>query len=213
MKMIIEPKIVKDRRDLHDKLTADVLVIVDMQNDFLTGSLANDRADEVIKANVELIYKMANKASMKRPLYIILTQDTHDKDEYALTLEGQMLPIGHCFTGEPGWEINTTIMETCLLVDNYKCVNLVTVSKPTFGSLGLQQYLSELADTYFLNIVFTGLCSDICVVNNVLMARAALPNTPITVFSDTTNGTTYENTEAAFKVMQSCQVVVQCITE
>lgn len=213
MNVIIDQIIKKDRRDLGCKPMADVLIMVDLQNDFLTGSLGISNPEEIIDANMKLLRKRIDSASMERPLYIILTQDTHDRDEYTLTLEGQMLPVGHCFVNEPGWQVDKEIQDLALAFDSCPCIHITTVAKPSFGSLGLQKFLNNLADDYFLNIEFTGLDTDICVVSNALIARATLPNTPITVYRGTTTGTTEENTEAAFSVMQSCQIVVKSMEE
>lgn len=182
-----------------------VLVVVDMQEDFLYGSLANEKADEVVKSNVELIKEYAKKATAEKPLYIIATKDTHLED-YLDTLEGERLPVKHCILGTSGWEITAEVknaINEALLNDN---VDYSEATKTTFGSFGLLNILETLATKYDFEVLFTGVCTDICVVSNALMTRAKFPNNIIKVVRNATNGTTVEATEAAFQVMQSCQI-------
>ena len=167
------------------------LIIVDMQNDFITGALGSKEAQDI----VDDIVKCAEK-DFKHDR-IIATMDTHDKD-YLDTYEGKHLPIKHCIKNTPGW---------CLEDRIYNIKDLFTVEKRSFGSETLMHKLRE--DFFNLNTVYLcGVCTDICVISNALMIRSMLPEVKVVVFSNLCAGTTPEAHEAALKVMQSCQVEV-----
>lgn len=203
-------KIIKETREVMTnagRIVADVLVIVDMQVDFLTGTLANVNAKEVIKANLEVLKDFCRNASHERPLYVILTKDTHSKG-YLDTLEGKKLPVEHCIEGTDGWEIIQDILD---ILDEYKdneAIKVYVCCKPTFGSLELQNLLGEIEKEHEMELYFTGVCTDICVISNVLMTRAQFPDKVIKVIKKATYGVSEETTEAAFKVMVACQVDV-----
>ena len=182
-----------------------LLVIVDMQNDFIDGTLGSDAAQAIVPNVVKKIEE-ADKDTL-----IIFTQDTHFED-YDDTLEGKMLPIKHCHFNTEGWLINGFIREawaendTTLIHDpEFRYGN--TIIKTTFGSTQLMNFLTREGHN-FEEIEFCGLESDICVISNVLMARAALPDMPITVDSSCCAGTTPEAHNAALTVMRSCQINV-----
>ena len=182
-----------------------LLVIIDMQNDFIDGTLGSDAA-KVIVPNV---VKKIEKAS--KDTVIIFTKDTHFSD-YDCTLEGKLLPVKHCLYNSDGWYINKAVM-TAWFKDGIIEVNDAefrednTIIKTTFGSTQLMNFLAREGHN-FDEVEFCGLDSDICVVSNVLMARAALPDMPITVDSSCCAGTTPEAHNAALTVMRSCQINV-----
>ena len=150
------------------------LVVVDMQNDFLTGSLANYNQKSVKEATVKLIDEMSDKASIDSMLYIMVTRDTH-KENYMETLEGKNLPVPHCIKGTQGWEVDPDIQKALDMADEKDYVFVRYMDKPTFGSYGLQDRFDEIIynvdQEHRDEVVFTycGVCTDICVVSNVLL--------------------------------------------
>ena len=182
-----------------------LLVIIDMQNDFIDGSLGSDAAQAIVPNVVKKIEK-ASKDTV-----IIFTKDTHFSD-YDCTLEGKLLPVNHCQYLSDGWKINSTIYTAWLdtntsIIHDQEFRENNTIIKTTFGSTQLMNFLTREGHN-FEEIEFCGLCTDICVVSNVLMARAALPDMPITVDSSCCAGTTPEAHNATLTVMRSCQINV-----
>lgn len=169
-----------------------VLIAVDLQNDFVDGSLGTKEALEIIPRTVQEI---------ENPAYdlVIATLDTHTK-RYLSTVEGKYLPVEHCIKGMKGWMLEPRI-ERALQQRHASYIE-----KPTFGSETLVKQMKELQPD---EIALMGLCTDICVVSNALMLRAALPNTPIYVIADACAGVTKEKHEAALKVLASCQIEIQ----
>jgi nicotinamidase-related amidase len=172
-----------------------------MQNDFVTGSLANPAAKAIVPKIAKKI-EQYEKAGDK----IIFTRDTHDSD-YLNTSEGKNLPIPHCIFGSEGWCFPVKIRN---VVFNKKAVE---VSKSTFGSVGLPDIIKNIIirdyiDKTVESIEIVGLCTDICVISNALILKAAFPETEIIVDSSCCAGTTPENHKAALKVMQSCRIKI-----
>lgn len=168
-----------------------VLIIVDMQNDFITGSLANADAQAIVGPICEYVKKFDGR--------IICTQDTHDAD-YLKTPEGKKLPVEHCIRETAGWCIHDDIQKAL----RGKIVRYI--DKPTFGSLEwCKDSLNWLNDC---DIIICGTCTDICVVSNALILKAACPKANITVLSELCAGLTKEKHEAALEVMRSCQIEV-----
>lgn len=170
-----------------------ILVIVDMQNDFIDGSLGNPNGEKVTENIIKEI--KSNKYD-----FIALTRDTHF-DNYLETLEGQNLPVKHCIYGTDGWKIRKEIYDA---VEDSKIQHKV-FEKKTFGSFSLPHEL-DIFENEIQSITITGLCTDICVVSNALILRADLPNTPIYYIEEACSGTSQEAHEAALKVMNSCQI-------
>lgn len=171
-----------------------ILVVVDMQNDFITGSLGTPEAVEVL-GRVEHKVKF-----LPEDTGTIFTMDTHYSG-YLNTLEGKMLPVEHCIRNTEGW-----LIPDCLL-KHY--ASPLIIHKPTFGSLDLMGYLRDMCEEFPIEeIEFCGLCTDICVISNVLMCRANFPDMKIVVDSSLCAGVTPEKHEAALEVMRSCQVEV-----
>lgn len=167
-----------------------VLIIVDMQNDFIDGSLGTKEAQDIVNNVVESIKD-------KKDDYLVLaTQDTHF-DNYLSTLEGKNLPVMHCIKGTPGWQIQEDIK---VLIEDKNIFE-----KNTFGSEDLINYLKEYQPD---EIELLGLCTDICVISNALLLRAAFPNTPISVIEDCCAGVTPEKHQSALNTMESCQIQV-----
>ena len=182
-----------------------ILVVIDAQNDFIAGSLRNEEAIKAVPKIVEKINSFDGDV-------IYVTQDTHTKD-YLDTPEGKRLPFEHCINRTHGWMINDSI-QAALTNADYNGIDVVYVEKPTFGSFDLVEYLEDDAnEAEFedddLDIEFVGFCTDICVVSNVLMAKAALYDiATISVDSSCCAGVTPALHEAALNTMRSCQVNV-----
>lgn len=166
----------------------DVLIVIDMQNDFIDGSLGTPEAQAIVPKVKEKIekYKEAGKD-------VIFTKDTHFEN-YLDTFEGKNLPVEHCIKGTEGWEINKEL--------NTK-VHTNIIHKRTFGYLDWDIHID---DNKTIEII--GLCTDICVVSNALILRAIFPNNIITVDASCCAGVTPEKHKAALEVMKSCQIEV-----
>ena len=165
-----------------------LLIVVDMQNDFITGALGSPRAQAIlpaVKAKIEG-YKLNGDD-------ILFTRDTH-RDDYMATQEGKYLPIPHCIEGTHGHAIaNGLDVEGCGILD-----------KPNFGSLELAKKVGGNYD----EVELCGLCTDICVVSNALILKAQIPETKIIVDSRCCAGVTEESHDAALLTMKMCQVDV-----
>jgi len=164
------------------------LVVIDMQNDFVGGSLANPEAQAIVPLIVDAIEEFDGE--------IILTYDTHPKN-YLATAEGQKLPIEHCIKDTHGWCIVDEIFEAA----DVKGIRDM-IYKPTFG-ITKGWHLSE-----FDEIVLVGTCTDVCVISNALILKALYPEKEIIVDSSCCAGTTVDNHMAALNVMRACQITV-----
>lgn len=165
-----------------------VLIVIDMQKDFVDGSLANQAAQEIVTPIAEYIRAFDGK--------VIATRDTHGT-EYLTTAEGKRLPVEHCIKGTDGWKITDEI--AAALQER----NAVILDKPTFGYLGWGM-LGEYDEA-----VLIGTCTDICVVSNALILKAMFPDLNVKVVGKLCAGTTKENHSAALQVMRCCQVDVE----
>lgn len=175
---------------MEKKNSKKVLVVVDMQNDFIDGALGTKEAVAIVD-NVNrkiLAYREAGNA-------IVFTRDTHDEN-YLNTSEGKKLPVPHCIKGTEGWQITSKIE----VADETKVIN-----KPTFGSLDLAEYIDTL-DVSSIEII--GLCTDICVISNAMIVKAKFPETKISVDSACCAGVTPESHSNALKAMEMCQIEI-----
>ena len=171
-----------------------ILVVVDMQNDFVDGALGSKEA-------VAIVPNVAEKITDSDADEIFVTLDTHFEN-YPETLEGKKLPVAHCIDGTRGHELNAEIKKA-LLGKNYK-----EVKKTTFGSFDISKRLKESYPDEEFEFEFAGLCTDVCVVSNVIIMRAAFPDAKITVDSNCCAGITPETHKAALDTMKSCQIDV-----
>lgn len=169
-----------------------ILVVVDVQNDFVSGALGTPEAEAILPAVVEKIRSYPQGQ-------VIATRDTHTAD-YLSTQEGRLLPVEHCIEGTPGWEI---VPQVARALKGAKVVD-----KPTFGSVALAELLLQRNEEEPLEVELVGLCTDICVVSNALLLKAFLPEVPITVDSRCCAGVTPERHRAALDTLRSCQVTV-----
>lgn len=174
----------------------DFLIVVDMQNDFIDGSLGTPEASEIVPAVVKVI------KSWDGP--VICTRDTHQKD-YLHTQEGQKLPVVHCVEGYDGWEIHPDIATAA---ENKE--TLVELNKPSFGSLELPKCIQLLEDDEdpIESITLIGLCTDICVISNAMILKAAFPEVPIRIIANACAGVTPEQHRNALSAMAVCQIEV-----
>lgn len=170
----------------------DILIVVDMQKDFIDGSLGTKEAEAIVDRVVEEIGKYEAEN-------IIATRDTHPEN-YLETQEGRRLPVVHCVKDTPGWEINQKVAEALRGAQVF--------DKPTFGSRKLAEELSAIAEKEELRVTLIGLCTDICVVSNALLIKAFLPEIPVRVIADCCAGVTPASHEAALTTMKMCQIEV-----
>lgn len=161
------------------------LIVIDMQNDFIYGSLGTKEAQKIV-----LDVKNKIQECYKNGYEIIFTRDTH-YGNYLDTNEGKNLPVKHCLYGTHGWNI----------ADGLEVPNCRYINKETFGWVNWGNW-------YYGDIEIIGVCTDICVVSNALMLKAMFPEVNITVDASCCAGTTPENHKAALQVMKMCQINV-----
>ena len=170
-----------------------VLIVVDMQNDFVDGVLGSQEAVEMIDTAVETITSFDGK--------VFYTQDTHGED-YLDTEEGRHLPVVHCIKGSEGWKIHPKIEKALLLKA------ATGIEKSTFGSEKLMGIIEkEVPDVESITLI--GICTDICVISNALLAKAHFQNTPVTVISSACAGVTPESHDNALEAMKMCHIEIQ----
>lgn len=178
--------------------TNKILVVVDVQNDFIDGSLFNKDA---IKTVPNIVIKIDEfNGDM-----ILVTMDTHHEN-YMITNEGIKLPVEHCIKDTDGWNLNPLVKSSLEEAEN-RGVSVLYFEKPTFGSENLGKFVKSLSGKLEIEVV--GFCTDICVVSNVLLMKAAVyDRADITVISNCCAGVTPESHESALKTMQMCQINV-----
>ena len=166
-----------------------LLVVVDIQKDFVDGALGTAEAVAIVENAAKKIREFDGE--------IFVTYDTHFEN-YMDTAEGAKLPVPHCIKGTSGWEIHPKIapaLEGCLVID-----------KPTFGSTELCDHIVKLAKNEEIEITLVGLCTDICVVSNAMLIKAALPEIEVSVVADACAGVTPDTHSAALTTMKMCQI-------
>ena len=179
-----------------------ILIVVDMQNDFIDGALGTPEAVSIVGNVVKRIESSTGEL-------ILFTKDTHQND-YLSTAEGKKLPIPHCIEGTEGWLINESVFSAWRNNSNtIKVPELPenTFTKPVFGSARLVDFLkSRTPDISSIEIL--GLCTDICVISNAIMIKNALPDIPIGVNAACCAGVTPQSHDAALGVMKMCHIDV-----
>lgn len=165
-----------------------LLVVVDMQYDFITGALGSAAAEKIVPSVLSEIrtWVGANEE-------VVFTRDTHARD-YLNTQEGRRLPVEHCVEGEKGWQILEELYTGGRVFD-----------KPTFGSISLGEYVRAGG---YEEAVLIGVCTDICVISNALLIKAFAPETRVCVRADCCAGVTKESHETALAAMRACQIDV-----
>ena len=171
------------------------LVVVDMQNDFISGSLANPAAATIVKPMAEYIKNFDGD--------ILFTQDTHFNN-YLNTQEGRNLPIPHCIENTVGWKINKTLLDAADS-DERLGADWEIATKQSFGDI---YELKDLLNYYTKEIYLCGTCTDICVISVALNLKAEFPEIKIYCIADLCAGLTPEKHAAALEVMRSCQIEV-----
>lgn len=169
------------------------LIVVDMQRDFIDGSLGTLEAQAIVPRVVEKILEFDGE--------IFATMDTHAAN-YLQTAEGRHLPVPHCIKGTPGWMLQD---EIAAALEQKQCTR---VEKVTFGSVLLPRLLYQAAQGQPFTLELVGLCTDICVVSNALMLKANFPEMPICVDSTCCAGVSPATHLAALETMRCCQIDV-----
>lgn len=180
-----------------------ILVVVDMQNDFVDGTLGSEEAKAIVPNVVEKIKECASDNRYA----VIYTRDTHFKN-YMETFEGQHLPVPHCIHMTYGWTINKEVWDA-----SEGATAREVVDKFTFGLHDFPDFIASIDVNSFdewgvESIEIIGVCTDICVVSNAMILKAAYDDIPITVYGNCCAGTSTDAHEAALKVMQMCQIDV-----
>ena len=167
-----------------------VLVVIDMQKDFIDGALGTKEAVQIVP-NVAARIAQARRDGER----IVFTRDTHHEN-YLSTLEGRNLPVVHCIARTEGWQIDPSLTVG----------DSPVFDKPGFGSTALVDYLKSLPNLE--SVEFIGLCTDICVISNAIMTKGALPEVPLSVRADCCAGVTPESHENALNAMKLCQIAI-----
>nr|WP_308000079.1 isochorismatase family cysteine hydrolase [uncultured Merdimonas sp.] len=175
-----------------------ILVVVDMQNDFIDGALGTREAVTIVPKVVEKIKSFEGR--------ILFTRDTHEAD-YLGTQEGKNLPVEHCIRGTKGWELAPEIE---------KLRTEEPIDKPSFGSISLgtllkaqDEDLKKQGEPGIESITLIGLCTDICVISNAMILKAYLPEVPVIVDADCCAGVTPESHKNALEAMKVCQIKIE----
>lgn len=170
----------------------DILIVVDMQNDFIDGALGTDEAVAIVPKVADKIRNFSGR--------IIFTRDTHGED-YMDTQEGKNLPVPHCIKGTEGWQISPMLQELC---------KEDPIDKVTFGSESLASILKKANEENSIgSITLIGLCTDICVISNALLIKAFLPEVPMVVDASCCAGVTPESHRNALAAMKTCQIKIE----
>ena len=166
-----------------------LLVVVDMQNDFIGGPLGTKEAEAVVPAVAARIKRA--KADGDE---ILFTRDTHG-DDYPASAEGKKRPVAHCLRGTYGWQIDGRL----------DAAGAKILDKPAFGSVALGEYVRSGG---YGEIELVGVCMDICVISNALLVKAFSPETRVAVRRDCCAGVTPESHENALRAMAVCQIEI-----
>ena len=172
-----------------------ILIVIDMQNDFIDGTLGTKEAQAIVPAVVR-------KIKSYRAADVYATRDTHPEN-YLETQEGKYLPVKHCIRGTEGWQLDKSI--AAALRDK----EYAAVEKTTFGSMDLPRLIEKAAEGEDFSVELIGLCTDICVVSNALLLKASFPEMSVSVDSECCAGVTPQLHEAALATMRSCQIEVK----
>jgi len=169
------------------------LVVIDMQKDFVDGALGTAEAHAIAQNVADLMLGWDGP--------VICTLDTHHED-YLNTLEGHYLPVEHCIEGSAGWRLCLPVAEAAEQID------AVLIAKPAFGSLDLPEVIEDMCGGEPDEIHIVGICTDICVISNAMILKAAFTEVPVFVHRDYCAGVTPEQHENALSAMGPCQIEV-----
>ena len=170
-----------------------LLLVIDMQNDFIDGALGTKEAQSILPAVIERVRSFDGD--------VIFTRDTHF-DNYMETQEGKNLPVLHCIKGTPGWELAPELEK--LRQER----NAPVFDKLTFGCKELPPYLEEHYPEGLESAEFIGVCTDICVISNALLVKAFFPELPVSVTASLCAGVSPQSHENALEAMKMCQITV-----
>jgi len=166
-----------------------ILVVVDMQNDFIDGALGTPEAQAIVGRVAAKVEAYKNRGDE-----VVFTRDTHGEN-YLTTQEGRNLPVKHCIRETDGWRIASAIDTSgCTILD-----------KVTFGSMELAEYVAQRKP---MSVELVGLCTDICVISNAMILKASMPEVPVGVDASCCAGVTPESHKNALGAMKACQVVI-----
>ena len=171
-----------------------LLLVIDMQNDFIDGALGTKEAAAIVPNVVKHIQEFEGD--------ILYTRDTHS-DNYMETQEGRNLPVPHCIKGTPGWELRP---ELKALRD---AGHSPVLDKLTFGAKDLPAYLETRYPRGLESVELIGLCTDICVISNAMVLKAFFPELPVSVTASCCAGVTPESHENALNAMKMCQIAIR----
>lgn len=167
-----------------------LLIVVDMQNDFIDGALGTKEAKAIVPAVKKKIEEYQGE-----DCEVLFTMDTH-YENYLETLEGKKLPVLHCQKGTRGWEL-------CPELEGFEGKRF---EKPSFGSVEMARYVGA---GEYESVELAGLCTDICVISNAMLVKAVLPGTPVSVDSACCAGVTPESHRNALEAMRMCQIDIK----
>lgn len=168
-----------------------ILIVVDMQKDFVDGALGTSEAVAIVPNAVRKIREFDGE--------ILVTMDTHGAD-YLNTAEGRKLPVPHCIRGTDGWQLNGDVAAAL------EGKAFTVVEKPSFGNVDLPELIRERMGDEAFSLELIGLCTDICVVCNALLLKAYFPEAPIAVDASCCAGVSPETHDAALSTMRCCQI-------
>lgn len=172
---------------------ANVLVVIDLQKDFVDGALGTPEAQAIVPKVTALAEGWDGP--------VLFTRDTHGED-YLSTQEGRCLPVPHCLRGSEGWQIVPPLRD--------RAAGCPVFDKPTFGSTALAHHLADLHRRQPLHsITLAGLCTGICVISNALLLKAALPEVPLRVRADCCACVTPQSHQTALEAMRLCQIEIE----
>jgi nicotinamidase-related amidase len=168
-----------------------ILVVVDMQKDFIDGTLGTKEAVSIVDSVAETIKSLEGE--------VVFTRDTHF-DNYMETQEGKKLPVTHCIKDTEGWQLDKKL-------EVIKTSDMKIFDKLTFGSVELAEYLKTIKDLEKVTLI--GLCTDICVISNALLIKAYLPEIKISVIEKCCAGVTPQSHKNAIEAMKMCQIEIE----
>ena len=169
----------------------DILLVIDMQKDFVSGVLGTPEAASIVSALRQKVLDFTGK--------VYFTRDTHETD-YMETREGRYLPVPHCIRNTDGWQIVPELSDL-------PCAGII--DKPAFGSIELQkQLLEEHERDRIRSVTLTGVCTDICVISNAMLIKAALPEIDVIIDASCCAGVTPSSHQTALAAMKACQMII-----
>lgn len=172
-----------------------VLIVTDMQNDFIDGALGSSEAQAIVEPMVKYLEAVMKDSEVR----ICATRDTHKEETYMQSQEGRNLPVIHCIEGTCGWQISDRLSK---LIPEENIINKLNFGLP---QADWKAFLGDDID----EVTIVGVCTDICVVSNAFAIKALYPEIPIYVIPELCAGVTPKKHEAALETMRSCQIYMK----